>query len=364
MDKKTENRFRVGLVILSVALPLLAAEIYVRLKSPYGYWTPAIERARTFPYTGSVFCRYVFEEKERIVREGHVEYPINALGYRGRPFAEVKPANTLRVLVYGGSTVLDLAASGDMDWPHQIEQVLRERGIDHVEAINAGISGYTTSDCLGRLYSEGHRLSPDYVVLYDTWNDLKYFRFKEPILRIFKPYRPDPRLDYHGWGDRLMCHVSQLYVRLRNRFLSRKYRMGAEGVVPEGPMPAPIQTAALKQYRLNLELFVDCARNIGAVPLLMTEARLITRDLPDSARKKIPYEYTLFDHDTLLNAYEEADRIIKEVGREKNVEVIDVAAFMSGNERLLYDHVHTTAAGSRKLAELVAGHIEKTLPAH
>ena len=363
MDQKTENRFKLGLVILSIALPLLAAEIYVRLKSPYGYWTPTIERARTFPYTGSVFCRYVFEEKERVVREGDVEYPINALGYRGRTFQVEKPSNTVRVLVYGGSTVLDLAASGDTDWPHQIEQVLRERGIENVEVINAGISGYTTFDCLGRLYSEGHRLSPDYVVLYDTWNDLKYFRFKEPILRIFKPYRPDPRLVYHGWADRLMCHVSQLYVRLRNRFLSRQFRMGAEGIIPTGEMPAKIQQPALDQYRLNLKLFVDCARNIGAVPLLMTEARLTTPDLPDSARKKIPYEYTMFDHKGLLNAYEEADRIIKEVGREKKVDVIDASAVLSGDERLLYDHVHTTAKGSKKLAELVAGYLEKSLSA-
>ena len=349
------------LLLLSVLLTLLPFEIWIRLFSQYGYWTPEIERARTFPYTGSVFCRYVFEEKERVIREGDIEYPINALGYRGRAFQVEKPSSTVRILVYGGSTVLDLAASGDSDWPHQIRKVLRERGIENVEVINAGVSGYTTFDCLGRLYSEGHRLSPDYVVLYDTWNDLKYFRFKEPILRIFKPYRPDPRLVYHGWADRLMCHVSQLYVRLRNRFLSKRYRMGVEGVIPEGPIPAQIQGAALDQYRLNLELFVDCARNIGAVPLLMTEARLITPDLPDSARKRIPYEYTLFDHETLLKAYEQADRIIKEVGREKKVDVIDAAAVISGNEQLLYDHVHTTAQGSRRLAELAAESVEKSL---
>ncbi|NTW99863.1 MAG: hypothetical protein HGB35_08070 [Geobacteraceae bacterium] len=93
----------------------------------------------------------------------------------------------------------------------------------------------------------------------------------------------------------------------------------------------------------------------------MTEARLITPDLPDAARKKIPYEYTLFDHETLLQAYEKADLIIKEVGRAKKVAVIDAAAVMSGDERLLYDHVHTTAEGSQKLAELVAEYIEKAL---
>ena len=348
-----------------MSLPLLAAEICVRLKSPYGYWTPTIEQQRTFPYVGSVFCRYVFEEKERVVREGDVEYPINGLGYRGRSFQVEKTPGTVRVLVYGGSTVLDLAASGDSDWPHQIERVLASRGIENVEVINAGISGYTTFDCVGRLYSEGHRLRPDYVVLYDTWNDLKYFHAREPALRVFKPYRPDPRLVYHGWMDRVLCHVSQLYVRLRNRFLSRKFRLMAEGALPaSGPSTAQIQPQQVEQYRLNLELFVDCARDIGAVPLLMTEAHLIFPAMSETARRKIPYGYTLFDHETLLKAYEEAERVIKDVGREKQARVIDAAAVMSGDEQLLYDHVHTTAEGSRKLAELAAEAIAESMVSH
>ena len=41
--------------------------------------------------------------------------------------------------------------------------------------------------------------------------------------------------------------------------------------------------------------------------------------------------------------------------------MIDAAAFMSGDEQLLYDHVHTTAAGSRKLAELAADAIAESM---
>ena len=45
----------------------------------------------------------------------------------------------------------------------------------HVEVINAGIPGHTSGDSLGRLYTEIWQWKPDYVIMYEAWNDIKYF---------------------------------------------------------------------------------------------------------------------------------------------------------------------------------------------
>jgi hypothetical protein len=120
-------------LVLSVAAVLLAViggEIYVRLKSPYGYVTPEILRSRRPLYGAAVFARHVLPRMEHVVRDenGKELYSINALGYRGVPFSPHKPRGTVRVMIYGGSSVFDHDNPGTTDWPHRVETRLRESG--------------------------------------------------------------------------------------------------------------------------------------------------------------------------------------------------------------------------------------------
>ncbi|MBN1671901.1 MAG: hypothetical protein JXR37_12755 [Kiritimatiellae bacterium] len=163
--------------------------------------------------------------------------------------------------------------------------------------------------------------------------------------------------------DESLCGTSQLYVRLRNRCINWRYHPGSEGQIPPRIPGATIQQAALRQYRLNLELFVDCARNIGAVPVLMTQMRLPVPGPPSPAAQEIRYEYTQFDHELLCEAFAHTDRIIKEVAQRKDVAMIDASAQLSSRPELLRNHVHTTALGAEKLAELVAHEIRRLIEA-
>jgi hypothetical protein len=76
------------------------------------------------------------------------------------------------------------------DWPHLIERFLRDEGYK-VEVINAGIPGHASFDALGRLYSQLWIYQPDYVLLYNIWNDIKYFRSlgpENPLISLYKPF--------------------------------------------------------------------------------------------------------------------------------------------------------------------------------
>ena len=48
------------------------------------------------------------------------------------------------------------------------------RVLTNVEVINAGIPGFASAEAVGTFFSEGHRFAPDYVVLYDEWNEAHY----------------------------------------------------------------------------------------------------------------------------------------------------------------------------------------------
>ena len=65
--------------------------------------------------------------------------------------------------------------SDNQHWPHLIEKALHHRGYDKVEVLNAGVVGYSSFDSFSSLYSGIWMFKPDYVLLYNAWNDIKYF---------------------------------------------------------------------------------------------------------------------------------------------------------------------------------------------
>ena len=366
MTRKYKNILTCFLIIIgTVIFALIIVEIGIRLYSNYGRITPALSLSRSLEYEPSIFCRHVFPRKEKNVTqcitegyEAEPKYHINPKGYRGKDFSIIKPEEAIRIIIYGGSSVFDTSAyiNENRDWPHKVEDLLHGMGYPWVEIINGGIPGHASFDSLGRLYAEGHHFNPDYVLIYNAWNDIKYFRSKESLLRQFKPLgeTADPRLHYKNWLDKFICEHSWLYERLRSRYFNRKLRLGREGVKPESGAKGKISDEAVEQYRLTMEMFVDLARNIGAVPVLMTQARLIDRDNSEEEKARISYDMVLLTPPALCRAFEATDEVIYSVSREKDVPLIDASRFLSGNGDLFEDHVHLSHTGSASLAELTA----------
>ena len=134
--------------------------------------------------------------------------------------------------------------------------------------------------------------------------------------------------------------------------------------MPRGKPTDKIDEKMLMQYRLSLRTFVDAVRDAGAVPVLMTEGRLVTsRNLPEE-RKKIRYEYQSLTPGALVHAYELADDIVRKTVEEKNVRFIDASKALTGKAALFNDHVHLSAQGSKVLALLAAENFANWLGEH
>ena len=199
------GRAQAGILLLATSILCLGAlELSLRALLPAAPLEsdapPA--RQRALRYAESAVSRHALAAAPLEVDVGRgLHYRINAKGYRGEDFDWQKPPGTLRILVYGGSSVFDIYQDEGDDWPARVERVLAEEGID-AEVINAGVPGHTCLDSVGLLLAEGHRLDPDYVLLSHGWNDLKYFRDPAPVLRQIQPLRvresllrPQGRLD-------------------------------------------------------------------------------------------------------------------------------------------------------------------------
>jgi lysophospholipase L1-like esterase len=349
----------VFLLCVTVVLVAGVAESYVRLKSPDGYVTPETLRTSELHYAPALFAKHVFPRSEQAVigRKGKCRYYINPLGYRGKSFTVAKPPHVVRIMVYGGSAAFDGGAPMDKHWPQLVEDRLRDAGFPNVEVINAGIPGLASYDSVGRLFAEGHLFSPDYVLLYAAWNDIKEFDATDPLLRLHTPdVWPDQeaRTTYRNSLDYLLCHVSQLYVRMRERYYSWKYRADLKSEPPPRRDSSILSDTALRQYKMNVHTFVDVARNAGAAAVLVSHARLVARDNTGEQKKRIAYDLVGLSHDALCDAFEATDRIMQEVAAEKRVALIDASSGLSGKEELFLDHVHFNEFGSKALAAVVA----------
>ncbi len=370
MGLSRKVRFRVLAATTATLVPLLLGEAAVRIFCPVGYVTPGILRELELPYATATFSKHVFDTGGRDVTYdvfgGQTQCRINAQGYRGPDFEPRKPAGTVRVIVYGGSTVFDLAAPKGHDWPRLLHAELQERGLQRVEVVNAGIPGTDASDAFGRLFAEGHVLEPDVVVFYGAWNDLRNLDSRRPLLRRRTPYRAtdDPRITYQGSVDRALCNVSQLYVRLRSRYFTWRLDVGPEGrrgpVATDDGDSAPVGGAT--QYELAVRMFVALAREIGAVPVLVTQARLVAPGNTESQRGRINYRTAgSEDHEALCAAFARTDTILSRAADPEGTLLVDASEHMTSDPQWFHDHVHTTASGSRRLATLLADALEPVL---
>ena len=352
------------------------AEVYLRIARPV--WTLEDLRRQAVLYDSSIFCRHIVRKEVRKVKEMPHDMSqaihINAKGYRGPEFSAEKPTGTVRTVVLGGSSVFGYSLKGaEADWPRRVEKRLRAMGHTKVECINAGVPGHATFDSLGRYLSEIRLYKPDWIVLYQSVNDFRYFTWLTPdatLLARYRAYRPDadPRINYLGWWDRLLCH-SQLYTKVRTRYFEGKLRrpwerkpagaQNAEGTPTEidGKQPLP---DGFDQFRLNVSLLCEAAHETGARVLLVTQARLAAKGregLIDG-----PHLTSLeMDEPTLVDTFERCDAILRDVAKQKNAVFLDAAAEMSGEEKCFLDLIHLTDIGADRLADIVAAGMDPLL---
>jgi hypothetical protein len=247
-------------------------ELGIRLFVKNGDVTPVVLQSWSVQYEPAIFARHVFKQEPRTVEHTFgskkgVVWEINAKGYRGHKFETKKRGGVIQIMVYGGSAAFDMMVSEGKDWSHQVERKLRESGFPKVEVVNGGIMGHTALESVGKLFTEGYVFEPDYVVIYNAWNDIKYLGSHKTVLRTLQPSLQefDPRIHYRNGLDNWLCDVSQLYTVLRRIYYKTKLKIDVEGFLKEGELQkgiSEVNPMGFRQYQLAMEMFVDLAVNI------------------------------------------------------------------------------------------------------
>jgi hypothetical protein len=115
-----------------------------------------------------------------------------------------------------------------------------------------------------------------------------------------------------------------------------------------------------RDFAANLRTLVCTCKAWGIVPVLMTQANRIT-DHPDpvvAAYIGRDGRGTGLSYPQFKKIYDAFNDTIREVGRQNQVMVIDLAREVPADKKYLYDLVHFNDAGSQLAAQIIAARLK------
>ena len=297
---------------------------------------------------------HVFEDRhfcadpELIWRPRNNYRPFNAQGFRGMLLPRTKGPEEYRIFALGDSNTLgwddpedepgavddsktlgrdarhDKPAVVGANWPRFLGQLL-PAGKRKYTVVNAGVWGYTSFQGRGR--------------------------FQQLL-----PFRPDMVLISFGGNDAHRVAVSDLeYMRMRPMPLLLRTRLGQlfwaarDGLTVDRPAwddKSLVFRVSPEQYRDNLNAMLDVAAEHHF------QCALLTR----------PYRGVSSDPGQWITHAPTYAAITREVGRARQVLVIDVYAMFKDRREYFADESHFTESGHRLVAQRIYEQLQSLLP--
>lgn len=315
-----------ALLAISLPLSLLLAEGLLRLFG-YHYAPLAIKRQ-----AGMDRRQYhLFEDQSFSYDPETIWAPkkrhdiFNALGYRGRDLPPDKGRGELRILAVGDSNTLGWPGPEGANWPADLEQQARARGVPAV-VVNAGVWGYSSYQGVPRL-RRALELKPDIVLISFGSNDAHAVAVSDREY-LSRRVRISPLLDRLArW------RLAELMIAVRDRL-----------VTPEAAAPLG-RRVGLAEYRQNLAAMIRLARERQAAVVLLTR--------PYVGESNHPLWWK--------NVGADYNAATVEVASEQKAPVIDVYTAFRDRPAYFADESHFTREGHRLAAELILSQLAPLL---
>lgn len=278
------------------------------------------------------------------------QFSVNSMGFRGREFRFKKPNNVYRVIALGESTTWGYINDDEHTWPRELERYLNEKydGAVKFEVINAGVPGYNSLESLINLTIRLLDLSPDMIIVYHAYNDLKANGYSQ------------------SGCDYSLHRQNEGQVSIS--FLERNFRLGyllfdidrlnkIRRILPrrEGKFKRSdvVSSACVDAFKDNLRKMIRIAKAYKIEVILNTYAASMTeknlQEHPEIFKPVWQFvpRLTYAGMSDGINRYNEA---VRNLGRQENIKVIEQDRLIPNNFEYFYDHVHFTDLGNKQLA--------------
>jgi lysophospholipase L1-like esterase len=364
-----------GIVLLAVLVTEFGVEGWRRASRWLRYRRPTRpdRTAAADAYAGADWSSAYFDEFHRAVRvdwEPYVEWwqrpfqgshvTIDERGLRPTPGEANAPDDAIRLLCFGGSTMMGMGARDEHTIPGVLARRLTELGYE-VAVTNYGQLGHNSTQetiTLQQLLKAGERV--DIAVFYDGINEMACAEQTGRAVGLFNEARrraefnlllPDRRRDLIAAA--LMTAAPRTLRRLR----------WLTGLALRGPLPVPpadlsrldlprLADDVIGVYRQNLRLVRMLAREYGFRPVFFWQPVITTKNCKTVDEQRWERDYT---HDPaartrLYTSIVDARRHCREL--VEAADALDLSALFDGwTDPVYIDLYHLSEPGNAAVAE-------------
>lgn len=267
----------------------------------------------------------------------------------------------VNIFFLGGSTTECMEVDEQNRFPYLAGDLLEKKSGMKINSFNSGVSGNNSLHSLNIFLNKIVPMNPDIVVMMHNINDLN-------ILLVAKSY-------WNTIGSKSSIQVIEekgpeyytLLKTLKNMFIPNIYKYieynfftgklhEDEFIEFRGKTIAVDEAMIIREYKKNLQTFIDLCKVREITPVLMTMASRFSQgsDKPvDSYFDRIEKDYRVA-RDDYKKIFDMFNQTIIEMGRLNNVLVIDLAKEIPQTKEYMYDIVHFNDKGSRLASEIIS----------
>lgn len=330
------------------------------------------------PFTGFTFRpgRILYGGHPR--QAGRSELRINKQGFlsESERFPIDKAADEIRIAMIGASTTANVNLNPAENWPGALgELVQAARPESRITIINAAVPGYDTAQSIANLALRVMPFSPDIVIIYHGYNDLKVIR---PGVELLPDYthvhaRPYGLHERQPWYLRI-ANKSMGFVRARNSYREYLQQKANVDLIAGTNRFDEVPATAARQFQHNIRMLIGSARAGGATVILSSFATLHDIDtllaggaMPASelAREELVAMMNFtpgLSLNGIFSGLRQYNQILHDLAQNEHTGWVDNAALVAHSDENFLDRVHFTAAGAHRVAENMLPEVLRLLP--
>lgn len=364
MNRLSGPTIALGSILATLLVAELALRSFASVPDPY-------ER-RKHPLATNAHVRSQFPPNLQLKTEaedglpgvhGENRFSTNNMGFRGDGLLIPKPAAEYRIFIVGGSTTESFYLDDEDALSAVLQRELQASSSREltIKVYGAGKSGDNSDDHISMLTHRIVHLEPDLIVVFSGINDLSaairgydYLHYEQSrplqfstglLLRLMATEFQFGRRFYYLLKRIAPPTEQELLADIR---LKSNYR-GKVEARRKAPIAGHEPRTDLRSYEDNLLTIVGVAKAHKITLVLMTQQTTWNSTVDPSVDQWQWFHPgdSAYRADLMDRAIEFLNNVMRDVARDHNVPLYDLAAQMPKTLQFFYDDVHFNITGAR-----------------